>query len=80
MSPLALRRRARFVVNHEIERGRLKRQPCEACGQKNNQPSVINAHHDDYRRPLNIRWLCPSCHRQHHLKHGPAAPRPDSPR
>jgi hypothetical protein len=28
----------------------------------------LHAHHDDYSRPLDVVWLCPSCHRQHHVK------------
>ena len=37
-------------------------QPCERCGNKNGL-----RHHDDYSKPMQIRWLCRSCHDQHHL-------------
>lgn len=28
----------------------------------------IIAHHDDYSKPLRVRWLCRSCHIQHHTQ------------
>lgn len=28
------------------------------------------AHHDDYSKPLEVRWLCPSHHKLHHLNVG----------
>lgn len=33
---------------------------CENCG-KECKP---HAHHDDYAKPLEVRWLCPPCHRR----------------
>lgn len=43
-------------------------EPCEICGAK----KPIHAHHDDYLKPLNIRWLCSACHSQWHAKNGEA--------
>jgi ribosomal protein S27AE len=37
--------------------GVLRRKPCELCG----DPEAM-AHHDDYDRPLDVRWLCRSHH------------------
>jgi transposase-like protein len=37
------------------------RMPCESCARPD-----THAHHDDYDQPLQVRWLCPACHRQHH--------------
>lgn len=70
--------RAGNLVTQALGRGVLKRQPCEQCGKTGrssgpygpNDP--IHAHHDDYSEPLNVRWLCGSCHKRHHLKFGPA--------
>lgn len=53
--------RARKIVCDSVRRGALKRQPCEVCGKPNAQ-----AHHDDYTKPLNIKWLCHFHHVQHH--------------
>lgn len=54
------RYRCAYAVSNAIRDGRLMRGPCEVCGNVKAQ-----AHHDDYRRPLVVRWLC----RKHHLEH-----------
>lgn len=51
--------RARNAVSNAVRDGRLTKLPCEVCG------NSAQAHHDDYRRPLVVRWLC----RKHHLEH-----------
>ena len=48
-------------VNNAIRDGRLLRQPCESCGEERAQ-----GHHDDYSKPLEVRWLCVKCHASHH--------------
>lgn len=58
------RGKAHSAVARAIRSGVLVRQPCEAC---NDKSSVV--HHDDYDKPLVVRWLCQSCHKQHHLNH-----------
>lgn len=55
--------KARRAVRHEIEMGRLTRQPCEVCG-----APKADAHHDDYGKPLEVRWLCRPHHVEHHAK------------
>lgn len=40
---------------------KLTRKPCEVCGAVN-----VHGHHDDYSKPLEVRWLCPRHHSEHH--------------
>ena len=35
---------------------------CETCGIE----AALDAHHDDYTKPLEVRWLCRDCHAAHH--------------
>lgn len=56
----------RQVANRAIRQGLLVRQPCEVCCAEK-----VDAHHDDYAKPLDIRWLCRGCHKRHHVKFGP---------
>lgn len=51
--------KARSAVANAVRAGKLKRLPCEKCG----DPKV-QAHHSDYRYPLAVRWLCFKHHRQ----------------
>ncbi len=53
---------AREMANKAVKAGRLTRKPCEVCGINEN----IDAHHDDYARPLEVRWLCKPHHAEHH--------------
>ena len=59
-SPEERKRRAwcRSTLNHAIRDGLLTRKDCEVCGRKG------QAHHDDYSRPLDVRWLCFYHHRK----------------
>lgn len=52
---------ARTAVNNAVRDGRLRRLPCEVCGSPKAQ-----AHHEDYARPLDVRWLCFVHHRAAH--------------
>lgn len=53
--------RVRRRTRKAIAAGRLERQPCEVCG------ATAEAHHDDYDKPFDVRWLCPFHHNQHHV-------------
>ncbi|PKP53754.1 MAG: hypothetical protein CVT92_02150 [Bacteroidetes bacterium HGW-Bacteroidetes-1] len=52
---------ARRIVALEIRAGRLARGCCEVCGK-----SSAHAHHDDYNKPLEIKWLCQKHHNALH--------------
>jgi hypothetical protein len=55
------KKHAHGTVARALRSGTLVRQPCEVCGDPKSQ-----AHHDDYRKPLEVRWLCPTHHGQVH--------------
>jgi hypothetical protein len=58
--------KARVLVAYHARKGNLAKQPCEQCGTKRS----VHAHHDDYAKPLNVRWLCAAHHRQWHMENG----------
>ena len=64
-----LKRRAHNLVEHALRDGRLIRNPCEVCGDQATQ-----AHHDDYSRPLDVRWLCTTHHAEWHKHNTPLCP------
>lgn len=53
--------RAHAAVRQALRDGRLKRGRCEACGSFR-----VEAHHDDYAMPLDVRWFCRRHHQQLH--------------
>jgi len=60
--------KAHAVISRAVRSGNLIRLPCEKC----EAVDSIHAHHDDYLKPLNIRWLCAACHHQWHAENGEA--------
>ena len=51
--------RANAIINSRIKRGKLTRPTaCEVCGKEGR----VEAHHDDYSKPLEVVWCCKSCH------------------
>ena len=63
-SKYPIKYRAHNLVNNSIRDGKLFPMPCEICGAK------ADAHHDDYAKPLNVRWLCRVHHKEWHREHG----------
>jgi hypothetical protein len=54
--------RARVALNRAVMEGKVTKQPCH-CG----NPKA-EAHHDDYSKPLEVRWLCRKHHQEAHGK------------
>lgn len=52
---------AHNAVARALKSGQLQRLPCEQCG----EPKSVG-HHDDYDKPLQVRWLCQPCHVKWH--------------
>ena len=63
----SIKPQAKAKVRLAMEKGLLTKQPCEICGAAESE-----GHHDDYAKPLEVRWLCRSHHKQWHSKHGEA--------
>jgi hypothetical protein len=50
---------AHRMMTSAIRKGELVRGACEVCGE-----IKTDGHHDDYSKPLDVRWLC----RKHHIE------------
>ena len=58
--------KAHAQVARAIRGGKLFKESCQICGSNDG----IHAHHNDYAKPLNIRWLCSEHHNQWHTENG----------
>jgi len=60
---------AHNFVETAIQQGVLIPQPCEICGANGNMKDgrrEVQGHHDDYNKPLTVRWLCQKHHHEWH--------------
>jgi ribosomal protein S27AE len=55
------RARIYTAVYLAVKKGLLLKGPCAVCGSPD-----VQAHHADYARPFDVRWLCASCHATEH--------------
>lgn len=73
---------ARRAVRNALQCGELSRpDACEECGSgrtRRDGVPAIQAHHDDYAKPLAVRWLCPACHTKWHKEHDAARTQGDA--
>ncbi|CAN7769521.1 hypothetical protein [Mesorhizobium sp. LjNodule214] len=54
---------AQAALRSALNRGLIIQQPCEECGDAN-----AEAHHDDYDKPMCVRWLCRLHHKAEHRR------------
>lgn len=63
-----LRYAAHVVTRNAVRDGKLiPATSCEVC----NSTEKIEGHHDDYTKPLDLRWLCERCHKEWHRHNKP---------
>lgn len=63
-----MRYAARVITRKSVRDGKLvKLEKCSECESTNK----IEGHHDDYTKPLEVRWLCEACHKQWHKVNKP---------
>ena len=59
--------KAHNLVNNGIRDGKISsKNSCEECFSE----FSFEAHHDDYSKPLDVRWLCALCHKRWHSENG----------
>lgn len=54
--------RAGRIARAEKHKGNLIKKSCQKCGKLED----IQMHHKDYKKPLDVLWLCAKCHRLEH--------------
>lgn len=59
-------KKARAAILRATKRGEIKKGHCEICDNEK-----VDAHHDDYNKPLDVRWLCREHHMQWHAVNKP---------
>ena len=77
-SPASKRKRLYKIVWLAVARGDLIRPDrCPKCKQETDSKEM-HAHHHDYEKPLEVEWMCRTCHTEDHTKERAAA-LPDCP-
>lgn len=57
------KQKARMLTRNALISGKIIKLPCEVCGNKR-----VQAHHDDYSKPLKVKWFCALHHTEYHKK------------
>lgn len=59
-----LKKRAHSVIKRALKSGRIVRPSlCERCA---SPARTLHAHHVDYSKPYDVKWLCVKCHNLQH--------------
>lgn len=57
------KKKARRKLYYAIESGKIiKPEYCDECHKR----KIIEAHHLNYKEPLNVKWTCRECHEKEH--------------
>jgi hypothetical protein len=64
-----IKRAASLLINNYVRNGKITKPT--ACSECNVSNVRIHGHHNDYAKPLEVRWLCSKCHCKWHKKNGP---------
>ena len=62
--------KAQNMLEYAVRKGKvIRKYRCDSCGEsgtfKDGRTS-IQAHHQDYSKPLDVMWLCQRCHHKWH--------------
>ncbi len=53
----------KIYAKNQANRKLPKASVCQKCGDK----KTVERHHPDYNKPLEVMWLCHTCHMNHHI-------------
>jgi len=59
----------RQKIYRDCEKTLVNPHVCSQCG----GTVIVEAHHDDYNKPFDVRWLCRECHRGWHKNNTPTS-------
>lgn len=54
---------AHQCLRSALNRGLIEKESCEVCGS-----AEVDAHHDSYDKPMDVRWLCRRHHKAEHRR------------